>query len=492
MGYSSIESLPEIEGITSLKSTELAALASLWKEKKGELEHSGEYSNFIKRMQREWAIETGIIERLYSWDRGVTETLIAQGVDASLISHGGGVNRDEAENIAKMIQDQQSIVEGLFSFVKGEDKLTEHFIRAMHQQLTAHQDFTEAMTVDGKIVKVPLLKGTYKEQPNNPRRADGGIHEYCPPELVKDEMEKLINFYKEYEKEVPPEILSAWLHHRFTQIHPFQDGNGRIARALASMVFLKAGLFPLVVRDSDRDEYISSLEEADQGDLSRLVKLFAKRQRDSILSVLSIQKQVEKGRHTQQIIENAIEILTRKAKAEKEQIESVYETAKTLQEIIEQKLSTIQTELDSQLRGVESINNENFNASFKAAKDGEEESYYFRHQIIEIAKQYEYYANTDHYKSWSRLMIYTASIFEVVFSIHGYGHEDSGVMVVSGFTFEKIPSEEGMDTTSPKTSHPELFQFNYLESVEDIRKRFEEWFEEAITFSLATWQKTLS
>ncbi|NOG31503.1 hypothetical protein HLB35_06445 [Halomonas sp. TBZ9] len=114
MEYAAIEDLPEKEALKELSSSELDALGKLWKEKKGELENSGEYRNFIKRMQREWAIETGIIERLYSWDRGVTETLIDQGVDSSLISHVGGINRDEAENIARMIQDQQSIVEGLF------------------------------------------------------------------------------------------------------------------------------------------------------------------------------------------------------------------------------------------------------------------------------------------------------------------------------------------------------------------------------------------
>lgn len=54
------------------------------------------------------------------------------------------------------------------------------------------------------------------------------------------------------EMEVSPEVEAAWLHHRFTQIHPFQDGNGRIARLLASLVFIKAGWFPLVVTRDDR------------------------------------------------------------------------------------------------------------------------------------------------------------------------------------------------------------------------------------------------
>lgn len=488
MEYSAIEDLPT----NTIASSELAALGALWKEKKGELEHSGEYQNFIKKMQREWAIETGIIERLYSWNRGVTETLIEQGVDASIISHGGGVNRDEAENIAKMIEDQQSIVEGLFSFIKGEQPFSEHFIRSMHEQLTSHQNYTEAMTSDGRLVKVELLKGKYKEQPNNPKRPDGNVHEYCPPELVIDEMERLVKLYLRYELDAPPEILSAWLHHRFTQIHPFQDGNGRIARAIASLVFLKAGLFPLVVRDSDREDYITALEKADNGDLSPLVKLFAKRQRDSILSALGIQQQVEQSKHSRQIISSAIEILNRKSQAEKAQINAIYDVSANLQKRAEEKINEIQQELDPQLRKVESPTHETYNASVKFARDGDQESYYFRRQIVEMAKINGYFANSDHYKSWSRLIIYTENVFEIVFSIHGHGHGNNGVMVVSGFTFEKIPSEEGTESTNTMPCNRDIFQFNYLESEKDIISRFDEWLDDSITFALAEWKKSIA
>lgn len=496
MDYRAIDDLPEGSVLQELASSELAALGALWKEQKGELENSGEYRNFIKRMQREWAIETGIIERLYTWDRGVTETLIEQGVDASLISHIGGIDRDEADNIAKMIEDQQAIVEGLFSFVKGERLFSEHFIRSMHEQLTAHQDYTEAMTPDGKIIRVPLLKGQYKKQPNNPKRYDGVLHEYCPPELVIDEMERLIKLYLTYEtRNIPPETLAAWLHHRFTQIHPFQDGNGRIARAIASLVFLKSGLFPLVIRESDREIYIESLENADNGDLTQLVKLFAKRQRDSILSALGIQQQVEQAKHSKQIISNAIALLNKKSKAEKDQLKEIFTVAGKLQILAEEKLGNIQKILDPDLRKIDTVGNETYNASIKAARDGNIESHFFRRQIVEVAKLHGYYANADSYKSWTRLIVYTGKIFEIVFSIHGYGHGDNGVMVASGFTFEKIPSDEtnsGTESTNTKSCNQDIFQFNYLESEESIVKRFDDWLEESITFALAEWQRTIA
>lgn len=495
MKYIPIIDLPPQDEISKLKSTELESLSALWTEKKSDLENSREFQEFIKKMQREWAIETGIIERLYTWDRGVTEVLIEQGVDSSIINHSGGLGRDEAENIAKLIRDQENIVESLFSFVKGEQPFSEHYIRSMHMEFTAHQDSTEAITPEGKMIQIPLLKGEYKKQLNNPRRPDGEIHEYCPPEFVNDEMEKLVKIYINNEESMPPEILSAWVHHRFTQIHPFQDGNGRIARAIASLVFLKKGLFPLVIRESDRKEYIYSLEQADSGDMTALIKLFSKRQRDSILAALGIQQQVEQAKHSEQIISSALALLTAKSTVKKEALSSVYDVAKTLQDIAEEKLTNLQKSLDPDLRLIETHGRDTFNASIKYAKDREKESYYYQKQIYEIANVHDYFANLDRYKSWSGLVIYTDKIFELVFSIHGHGHGDNGVMVVTGFTFEKIPSEDsksGTESANTKPCSQEIFQFNYLESKENTVNRFNEWVDDSITIALAEWQQTIT
>ena len=105
-----------------------------------------------------------------------------------------------------------------------------------------------------------MLQGEFKKQENNPKRDDGVIFIYCPPEQVDTEIEKLIAIYKDLEiKQLNPIIKAAWFHHAFTTIHPFQDGNGRMARLLASLVLIKDGLFPLTVRRQDRKEYIDRL-----------------------------------------------------------------------------------------------------------------------------------------------------------------------------------------------------------------------------------------
>src|SRR5262249_39198618 len=81
-----------------LSSNELSALTKVWAERKTILQDDGAYRDFLIKLQREWAIETGIIERLYTWDRGVTEILIEHGIDAALISHKGGLHRNQADH----------------------------------------------------------------------------------------------------------------------------------------------------------------------------------------------------------------------------------------------------------------------------------------------------------------------------------------------------------------------------------------------------------
>lgn len=56
-------------------------------------------------------------------------------------------------------------------------------------------------------------------------------------------------------------MIYAKIHMAFVHIHPFWDGNGRLARLLANIVLLKAGLPPLVIEKTQRREYIECLAE---------------------------------------------------------------------------------------------------------------------------------------------------------------------------------------------------------------------------------------
>jgi len=490
MAYQRILPFPEPE---AFQFPELQALTSVWKEKKDQLEDDGAYKEFIKKLQREWAIETGIIERLYTWDRGVTEVLIEQGIESSIISHRGGVDQKYAEHIQALINDHLGIVEGLFGYIKGEEPLSEYFIRGLQAQFTAHQDYTEAVTESGDLICVSLQKGEYKTLPNNPRRPDGVVHSYCPPELTKDEMESLVRMYREAESKYAPEVKSAWLHHRFTQIHPFQDGNGRVARALASLVFLREGLFPLVVRDADRKEYIGALETADAGDLSPLVSFFARRQRDAILKALGLEQQVQQSKYADQIISSALELLKSKFAKEKQKVSVVFDHADKLFAMIDAKFKGLATTLDGQLRSLTPPQlKPKYQARTNAADNTSPQRHYFQKQIVETANHFDYFANFDRYRSWVRLTLTTDQEFDFVITIHGYGPGDSGILAASAFTYLKVPREDGgTETVNVHPASTDLFQFNYAESYDSTQKRFAEWLESSLAIALAEWKRSL-
>ena len=495
MEYKFITNLPE--NAKELGSAELEALSSIWNEKRNELYHTGEVQEFLKKLQREWAIETGIIERLYTWDRGVTEVLIEQGIDSTVIAHKSGVGRDEADQIKLLIDDQLTIVQGLFSFVKSEQPLTEHYIRGLHAQFTNNQDTTEALTFDGKIVHVELEKGKYKSRPNNPRRPDdsSSIHAYCPPEHVDSEMKNLIDWYRNA-SQIAPEVLAAWLHHRFTQIHPFQDGNGRVARTLATLVFLKENLFHLVIRDSDRKDYIHALEAADSCDLRPLIDLFVKRQKESILHALGLEQQIQQSQYADKIISSALEVLKNKYSLKQKEITRVYDCAAELHSIVTDRLNEIDKSLNSELESLtlSSYNYEEkyFSKSASATNDSSNRHFFYK-QIIEIANKFNYYANLDRYRSWVRLTIKTEENFEFVVSIHAYGYKDNGIMAVSAFTTKRVTTEDG--STEPINVRPactDLFQFNYAEPIDNTKIRFKEWLEDSLAIALAEWKNQIS
>jgi Fic family protein len=162
-----------------------------------------------------------------------------------------------------------------------------------------------------------LLKGRFKEQPNNPKRPDGSLHEYCPPVHVQGEMENLPGWLSTYSDE-DPIIVASWLHHRFTQIHPYQDGNGRVARAITTLVLLRSELLPLVIDRDLRVEYIAALEAADWGDLSHLASMFARLERNAILQALSVDADAEES-HQRTLTSAVIDSLAAKFNKRREQ-----------------------------------------------------------------------------------------------------------------------------------------------------------------------------
>src|SRR5438105_5969866 len=107
MTWTHIEDLPLT--YENLASTSLARLADIWKEQQEQLKKSEAVAKFNTALKRSWAIETGILEGLYTLDRGITALLIERGIEATLIPHDAS-NRAPSE-LAAILIDQEKALE---------------------------------------------------------------------------------------------------------------------------------------------------------------------------------------------------------------------------------------------------------------------------------------------------------------------------------------------------------------------------------------------
>lgn len=126
-----------------------------------------------------------------------------------------------------------------------EEPLSESLIKQLHLLL-------KTGTSDSQ--KEWFAVGDYKRLPNEV----GGI-ETCPPQEVHREMKNLISNYNHCKKKVLEHILD--FHVRFEQIHPFQDGNGRVGRLIMFKECLANGIVPFIITDELKLFYYRGLHE---------------------------------------------------------------------------------------------------------------------------------------------------------------------------------------------------------------------------------------
>ncbi|HET9165152.1 MAG TPA: Fic family protein, partial [Candidatus Angelobacter sp.] len=456
----------------------LGPLLQFWKDQRADLEQSGALAEFSKRLNRKWSIETGQIEGVYDLDRGITQTLIERGIDADLIGNHPG--QKPPEIIAAIIQDHADVLEGLFQFVKGNRALSKGYIHELHAALLRHQDTTAVRDQFGNLFETRLLKGKYKERPNNPKKPDGSMHQYCPPEHVESEMERLLSLHAEHEKKnVPVEVEAAWLHHRFTHIHPYQDGNGRVARALASLLFIKAGWFPVVVTREDRARYIDALETGDEGELIPLISFLTDIQKAALFQATQTAAEFEEVHTVQDAIAAAKRALTA-SKLDPSVWRKSSDTANRLIEIAARRLGEILNEMNIEGFHISCTYEPVLNVSSETSilNDPDQFDPFYRASDV-----LDYEPNIVDYHQARGLRISTGRQTFIELNAHGIGSKFRGLigMVVL------FGSKESRAHIASK----EPFQVNYAESTESTERRFRPWLEESLVNALTLWRKSL-
>ena len=204
------------------------------------------------------------------------ETLDRDSVRSSLLAHFGRVASDEWR-----ANDKAAAAADLIVDVR----------QNWHQPLT-HEMLGrwQSLVVVDQISSL-MMRGAYRNHPEPMRivsgvRAgrSGRIHYEAPPSAeVPAEMERFLNWYNGSTSDLPGPVRAAVAHVRFEKIHPFDDGNGRVGRAISDHALSRALGRPTLAClataiNEDRASYYAELETVGRGevDLSGFVDYFTR------------------------------------------------------------------------------------------------------------------------------------------------------------------------------------------------------------------------
>lgn len=143
--------------------------------------------------------------------------------------------------------------------------LTQRFIRALHKTLL-REDYTVYHNLPGGVqTSYVIHAGQYKTRPNSVITRYGDRFEYASPEETPGLMADLVDWYNEAEQKgkLSPVELAALFHYRYIRIHPFEDGNGRIARLMMNFILARHDYPMIVVRSRNKSAYLDALHQAD-------------------------------------------------------------------------------------------------------------------------------------------------------------------------------------------------------------------------------------
>lgn len=222
------------------------------------------------------AINTGALEHLYEVDRGFTFTVATQAAmwEAALDKKG--------PEVRALIESQMDAYEMVLDFATKQQPIAAAWIRELHTELCKSQKTYPALTEIGwQDLELPL--GKYKVSPNHVQGRDGKIHAYAPVDQTASEVQRLVDELRSEEFTFAHPVLQAsYAHYAFVLIHPFADGNGRVARALASVYTYRAESIPLLILSETRNAYIDTLMEADAGLYQPFINFIFERGLDAI------------------------------------------------------------------------------------------------------------------------------------------------------------------------------------------------------------------
>ncbi|MBD5338408.1 MAG: Fic family protein [Bacteroides sp.] len=162
----------------------------------------------------------------------------------------------KAHNICLNMVEQEALTD---------EPLTETFIRQVHKVMLREDYKVYRQLPGGETTSYTVHAGRYKTRPNSVITPTGERFEYASPDETPALMTDLVYWYNEAAKDgsMSPIQLAALFHYRYIRIHPFEDGNGRIARLMVNFILRRHKWPMMVIRSKNKKAYLNALALAD-------------------------------------------------------------------------------------------------------------------------------------------------------------------------------------------------------------------------------------
>ena len=171
--------------------------------------------------------------------------------------------------------------------------LAEAELLHLHRLMMVRSYTAYSLTSKGERIARTINIGQYKTEPSMVMRPDGSYQVFAPPDEVPERMARFLKAFNADLYKLPADIaarLSAQ-HHAFVNIHPFDDGNGRMARLLLNCAAQALGFPALVIEEEARDAYMDTLRLADAGDFGALRDFIAVRMHRALAFGMAVKRQ---------------------------------------------------------------------------------------------------------------------------------------------------------------------------------------------------------